>query len=79
MPLNEEEEKRAAAMGITDIRRKFTMDEMASGDVIFSATGVTDGSLLERRALPRRFRRDRDRGDALQDRHRAAHQDEPQV
>ena len=39
--------ERAAAMGITDIRRKYTMQEMASGDVIFSATGVTDGSLLE--------------------------------
>jgi fructose-1,6-bisphosphatase II / sedoheptulose-1,7-bisphosphatase len=34
-------------MGITDIKRKFTMEEMASGDVIFSATGVTDGSLLD--------------------------------
>ncbi len=37
---------RAEAMGITDIRRKYTMHEMASGDVIFSASGVTDGSLL---------------------------------
>jgi len=46
-PQKREEETRAAAMGITDIRRKFTMDEMASGDVIFSATGVTDGSLLD--------------------------------
>jgi fructose-1,6-bisphosphatase II / sedoheptulose-1,7-bisphosphatase len=43
----EEEEVRAAAMGVTDIRRKFSMNEMASGDVIFSATGVTDGSLLD--------------------------------
>jgi fructose-1,6-bisphosphatase II / sedoheptulose-1,7-bisphosphatase len=34
-------------MGISDIRRKYSMHEMASGDVIFSATGVTDGSLLE--------------------------------
>ena len=34
-------------MGITDINRKFTMADMASGDVIFSATGVTDGSLLD--------------------------------
>ena len=33
-------------MGIADIRRKFSMEEMASGDVIFAATGVTDGSLL---------------------------------
>ena len=38
---------RALAMGITDIRRVYTMEEMASGDAIFSATGVTDGSLLE--------------------------------
>jgi fructose-1,6-bisphosphatase II / sedoheptulose-1,7-bisphosphatase len=46
-PLKKEEEERAAAMGISDIKRKFTMEEMASGDVIFSATGVTDGSLLQ--------------------------------
>ena len=46
-PLKKEEVTRAAAMGITDIKRKFTMEEMASGDVIFSATGVTDGSLLD--------------------------------
>jgi fructose-1,6-bisphosphatase II / sedoheptulose-1,7-bisphosphatase len=46
-PLKKEEETRAAAMGITDIKRKFSMAEMASGDVIFSATGVTDGSLLD--------------------------------
>ena len=46
-PLKKEEEARAAAMGVTDIKRKYTMNEMASGDVIFSATGVTDGSLLD--------------------------------
>lgn len=46
-PLKKEEELRAAQMGITDIRRKFSLEEMASGDVIFSATGVTDGSLLD--------------------------------
>jgi fructose-1,6-bisphosphatase II / sedoheptulose-1,7-bisphosphatase len=34
-------------MGISDIKRKYAMHEMASGDVIFSATGVTDGSLLD--------------------------------
>jgi fructose-1,6-bisphosphatase II / sedoheptulose-1,7-bisphosphatase len=38
--------RRAASMGIKDIRKKYSMREMASGDVIFSATGVTDGSLL---------------------------------
>jgi fructose-1,6-bisphosphatase II / sedoheptulose-1,7-bisphosphatase len=46
-PLKKEEETRAAAMGVSDIRRKYDMNEMASGDVIFSATGVTDGSLLD--------------------------------
>ena len=45
-PLKKEEETRAAAMGITDIKRKFGMNDMASDDVIFSATGVTDGSML---------------------------------
>jgi fructose-1,6-bisphosphatase II / sedoheptulose-1,7-bisphosphatase len=46
-PLKKEEQARAAAMGITDIKRKFSMEEMVSDDVIFSATGVTDGSLLD--------------------------------
>ena len=39
--------ERARKMGIKDIRKKYTMEEMASADVIFSATGVTSGSLLE--------------------------------
>lgn len=46
MPLKEEERERAAKMG-ADVNRKYTMEDMASGDVIFSATGVTDGSLLD--------------------------------
>ncbi len=46
-PSNAEEIKRAATMGITDIKKKFSLLEMSSGDVIFSATGVTSGSLLE--------------------------------
>ncbi len=47
MPANEEERARAATMGISDINRKFKLEDMAAGDVIFSATGVTDGSLLD--------------------------------
>jgi fructose-1,6-bisphosphatase II / sedoheptulose-1,7-bisphosphatase len=46
MPLRSEEEDRARAMGITDIRRIYSIPEMASNDCIFSASGVTDGSLL---------------------------------
>jgi len=38
---------RAAKMGVADIRRKYSMSEMAAEDVIFSATGVTSGSLLQ--------------------------------
>jgi fructose-1,6-bisphosphatase II / sedoheptulose-1,7-bisphosphatase len=34
-------------MGIADINRKYLLEDMASADVIFSATGVTDGSLLD--------------------------------
>ena len=43
---NEDERVRAAKMGITDINRKFNLRDMASRDVIFSATGVTSGSIL---------------------------------
>jgi len=46
-PSNDDERIRAASMGITDINRKFHLEDMASADVIFSATGVTDGSLLD--------------------------------
>ena len=41
-----DQKERAAKMGIADFNKKFTMHEMASGDVMFSATGVTDGSML---------------------------------
>jgi fructose-1,6-bisphosphatase II / sedoheptulose-1,7-bisphosphatase len=47
MPSNDDEIKRAHKMGITDIKRKFKLEDMASSDVIFAATGVTSGSLLD--------------------------------
>jgi fructose-1,6-bisphosphatase II / sedoheptulose-1,7-bisphosphatase len=47
MPSNEDEAQRARKMGITDIKRKFKLEDMASSDVIFAATGVTSGSLLK--------------------------------
>ena len=47
MPLKDEERIRAEKMGIADINKKFRMEDMASADVAFSATGVTDGSLLD--------------------------------
>jgi fructose-1,6-bisphosphatase II / sedoheptulose-1,7-bisphosphatase len=42
-----EERERAMKMGIEDPDKKFDLAEMASGDVIFAATGVTDGSMLD--------------------------------
>ena len=41
-----EQKERARKMGITDFNKKFALSDMASGDVMFAATGVTDGSLL---------------------------------
>ena len=38
---------RARAMGITDPKRKYAVDEMARGNVVFAATGVTSGALLK--------------------------------
>jgi fructose-1,6-bisphosphatase II / sedoheptulose-1,7-bisphosphatase len=38
--------KRAAGMGVSDPNKKYDMKELASGDVIVSLTGVTDGALV---------------------------------
>jgi fructose-1,6-bisphosphatase II / sedoheptulose-1,7-bisphosphatase len=43
---NDDERARAGKAGITDLDRVYTRDEMVTADVIFSATGVTDGSIL---------------------------------
>lgn len=43
----DEQVERAHRMGIDDIKRKYTMEEMAKGDVLFAATGVTDGNFLQ--------------------------------
>jgi fructose-1,6-bisphosphatase II / sedoheptulose-1,7-bisphosphatase len=43
----DEKRRRAAEMGVRDPNKKYDMTEMASGDVIVAATGVTDGALLD--------------------------------
>ncbi len=43
---NDDERGRASKAGITNFDRVYTRDDMVTGDVIFAATGVTDGSLL---------------------------------
>jgi len=42
-----EKVERARGMGVEDPDKKYTMNEMAKGDVLFAATGVTDGNMLD--------------------------------
>ncbi|MBS0274597.1 MAG: class II fructose-bisphosphatase [Proteobacteria bacterium] len=42
----EDEKIRATKLGIKDFNKKYALMDLASGDVIFAATGVTDGSML---------------------------------
>jgi fructose-1,6-bisphosphatase II / sedoheptulose-1,7-bisphosphatase len=44
---SEEKRQRAAKMGVADPNKVYDMTEMAKGDVIFAATGVTDGNFLK--------------------------------
>ena len=44
---NDDEIGRAHRWGIDDLDRIYTLEDMAKGDCIFAATGVTDGSLLK--------------------------------
>jgi fructose-1,6-bisphosphatase II / sedoheptulose-1,7-bisphosphatase len=44
---NDDEVERARRWGIQDLQRIYSLGEMAKGDCIFAATGVTDGSLLK--------------------------------
>ena len=44
----EEDEKRSRAMGIEDLKKVYTSKDLASGqNIIFAATGVTDGALMK--------------------------------
>jgi len=45
-PRNEEEVARARKMGITDLKRIYTAEELAQGEVMFAATGVTSSDFL---------------------------------
>lgn len=44
---NDDERARADKWGVDDLDRIYSLEELAKGDVIFAATGVTDGTLLE--------------------------------
>jgi fructose-1,6-bisphosphatase II / sedoheptulose-1,7-bisphosphatase len=43
---NDDEKARARRAGIEDFDRKYTLEDMVRADVIFAATGVTDGSIV---------------------------------
>jgi len=45
--LDEEEKKRAENLGIKDYKKKYNIDDMVKGDVMFCASGVTDGDLVK--------------------------------
>ncbi len=44
---NDEERVRAKKMGVTDLDRVFSLEDLAKGDVLFAATGVTNGEFLK--------------------------------
>jgi fructose-1,6-bisphosphatase II len=46
-PLTADERERCYALGYTDLRRTYRLDDMIRGDVMFAATGVTTGDFLD--------------------------------
>ena len=73
----DDERARAAKLGITDFNRKYSLMDLASGDVMFSATGVTDGSMLRGVQIDARVHHHRKHRDALGHRHGALDQGAP--
>ena len=45
--LNKDEKNRAKKLGISNFEKKYNIDEMVMGDVIFCASGVTNGDLAK--------------------------------
>ncbi|MAN73777.1 MAG: fructose-bisphosphatase class II [Henriciella sp.] len=44
---NDDERARAKRVGVTELDRKYDLDELASGETVFCATGVTKGGLVD--------------------------------
>ena len=44
---NDEDKKRANQLGIKNLQRKYNIEDMVKGDVVFCATGVTDGDFVK--------------------------------
>ena len=45
--LDKKQGDRAKNLGVSDLKKKFNIDEMVKGDVIFCATAITDGDILD--------------------------------
>ena len=45
--IDNKDKERAEKLGISDLKKKYNTEDMISGDVIFCATGVTDGDLVK--------------------------------
>ena len=43
----DDERARAEKLGIRDFNRKYLLNDLAKGDCVFAATGVTSGTMLE--------------------------------
>ena len=44
---NKNQKKKAMELGINDLNKKYNIEDMVKGDVIFCATGVTDGDFVK--------------------------------
>ncbi len=44
---NDDEKARAKKWGVADLHKKYELDDLAHGDIMFAATGVTDGAMLK--------------------------------
>lgn len=44
---NDAEKQRAKRLGLTDLNKKYLLNDLAKGEVMFAATGVSDGAMLK--------------------------------
>lgn len=44
---NDDEKQRAEKIGIKDLKKKYLINDLASGDIVFVATGVTEGTMVK--------------------------------
>ena len=45
--LDEDQKQRAKKLGISDFKKKYNIEDMVKGDVIFCASGITNGNIVE--------------------------------